>query len=220
MAHGGGRVDRIDARTHWEAVYRARDPATTSWFQSVPARSLELIRSTGIGTSIPIIDIGGGASTLVDHLLAAGYSDLTILDIAPTALVHAQGRLGTMAAQVSWIEGNVLQFVPPRRYGLWHDRAVFHFLTDPADRDRYLGALKAGLARGGHLILATFGPDGPTSCSGLEVQRYSATELQQVLGAGFQLEQSLLDQHLTPAGGRQQFLFGWWRYRPDTTEAR
>lgn len=217
MARDEGQAGHLDAETHWETVHRTRDPASVSWFQSVPTRSLELIRSTGIHASTPIIDIGGGASTLVDHLLAEGYSDLTILDIAPTALVHARDRLGARAARVSWIEGNVLRFIPPRRYGLWHDRAVFHFLTDPADRDRYLEVLKAGLADGGHLILATFGPDGPARCSGLLVQRYSAAELQQVLGTGFHLELSLLDEHVTPAGSRQQFLYGWWRYRPGTS---
>jgi SAM-dependent methyltransferase len=220
MARDGGQVVGGAAEAHWEAVYQARDPASVSWFQSVPARSLELIRSTGLAATAPVIDVGGGASTLVDHLIAAGYSDLTILDIAPTALDHARQRLGPLAERVSWIAADVTCFVPNRRYGLWHDRAVFHFLTDPVDRDRYLVALRAGLAEDGHLILSTFGPDGPTRCSGLEVQRYSAAELQQVLGPGFRLERSFLDEHVTPAGIRQQFLYGWWRYHPGTREGR
>jgi SAM-dependent methyltransferase len=220
MARGEGPAGRIDTGTHWEGVYRTRDPGTVSWFQPVPTPSLELIRATGAPPSTAILDVGGGASSLVDHLLAAGYSDVTVLDIAPTALLRTRERLGPAAGRVSWIEADVTRFVPARRYGLWHDRAVFHFLTDPVDRDRYLGALRAGLAGGGHLILATFGPDGPTRCSGLEVQRYSAPELQEVLGPGFRLEQSLLNQHVTPTGGAQQFLYGWWTYRPDATEAR
>jgi SAM-dependent methyltransferase len=220
MARDGRQVVGVGAEAHWETVYRARDPAGVSWLQSVPARSLELIQSTGLAATAPIIDVGGGASTLVDHLIASGYSDLTVLDIAPTALDHARHRLGPLAERVSWIAADVTRFVPNRRYGLWHDRAVFHFQTNPADRDRYLVALRAGLAEGGHLLLSTFGPDGPTRCSGLEVRRYSAAELQQVLGPGFRLERSLLDEHVTPTGQHQQFLYGWWRYRSDTREGR
>ena len=218
MAPDGRQGVGVKAEAHWETVYRARDPAGVSWFQSVPARSLELIRATGLAAAAPVIDVGGGASTLVDHLIAAGYSDLTVLDIAPTALDHARYRLGPLAERVSWIAADVTRFTPNRRYGLWHDRAVFHFQTDSADRDRYLVALRAGLAEDGHLILSTFGPDGPTKCSGLEVRRYSVAELQQVLGTAFRLQRRLLDEHVTPAGIRQQFLYGWWRYQPGTRE--
>ena len=215
MVRDMNSADETGREVHWEGVYRTRDPAAVSWFQPVPTPSLELIRATGAPPSTAIIDVGGGASSLADHLLAAGYSDVTVLDIAPTALLRTRERLGPAAGRVSWIEADITRFVPARQYGLWHDRAVFHFLTDPADRDRYLDALKAGLADGGHLILATFGPDGPTRCSGLEVQRYSAEQLSRVLGPDYRLQQSLLDEHVTPGSGRQQFLFGWWSYRTD-----
>ena len=219
MDRNGNDVGAFDPEAHWQTAYQTRDATTVSWFQPVPVQSLELIQATGVAETSPIIDVGGGASTLVDHLLAAGYSDLTVLDIAPAALERARSRLGALADRVAWIAADVTRFVPARRYGLWHDRAFFHFLTDPEDRDRYLRVLRAGLAEGGHLILATFGPEGPTRCSGLDVHRYSAAELSQVLGTGFRLERSNLDEHLTPAGGCQQFLYGWWRHLPETTAA-
>lgn len=213
-------MDEGERRDHWEGVYSSKQPHEVSWYQPVPARSLELIRATGIPLDAPVIDVGGGASTLVDHLLAAGYGDLTVLDIAPAALAAARQRLGPHGGAVAWVAADVTVWQPPRQYRLWHDRAVFHFLTDAADRARYLAVLEAALAPGGDLVLATFGPDGPTRCSGLPVERYSAEELSRVLGPAYALRHQLLDTHETPSRGRQQFLYGWWKKgRPENGHA-
>ena len=200
-----------EQRTHWEAVYRTKAATETSWYQPVLQRSLELIQATSVGPGAAILDVGGGASTLVDHLLAAGFADVTVLDIAPTALAQARVRLGAKAASVQWIAADITTWQPTRRYVVWHDRAVFHFLVDPALRARYLGSLRAALAPGGHVVIATFGPEGPTRCSGLDVQRYSTETLSAVLGSAFRLMRSQLEEHVTPAGKRQQFLYCWWR---------
>ncbi len=200
-----------EQRTHWEAVYRTKAATETSWYQPVLQRSLELIQAAAVPPGAAILDVGGGASTLVDHLLAAGFTDVTVLDIASTALAQARARLGAKAACVQWIAADITTWQPTRRYVVWHDRAVFHFLVDPALRARYLGSLRAALAPGGHVVIATFGPEGPTRCSGLDVQRYSTETLSAVLGSAFQLMRSQLEEHVTPAGKRQQFLYCWWR---------
>lgn len=201
----------MESKSHWQKVYETTGPTAVSWYQPVPARSLELIRATGLGPDAPILDVGGGASTLVDHLVDAGFTDLTVLDIAPAALRAAQGRLGPRATQARWIESDVLDLRTERRYALWHDRAVLHFLTSPVDQDRYLSTLRAVLQPAGHVIIATFSPDGPTRCSGLPVLRHSAESLGALLGPGFALRRSLLDRHSTPGGQVQQFLYGWWQ---------
>jgi len=206
------------AQIHWEQVHATTDPALVSWYQPVPARSLELIREAGVGIHDPLLDVGGGSSTLVDHLLAAGRTDLTVLDIAAPALDRARARLGDRANRVHWIVSDITGFRPDRTYCLWHDRAVFHFLTDHARRAAYLDVLEKALADGGHLVLATFGPDGPSRCSGLAVQRYSVAELCQVLGPRFTLVRSLLEDHVTPSGSRQQFLYGRWTFHPAAQE--
>jgi len=198
-------------RDHWQKVYATKAPTEVSWYQPVPERSLALIRETGVPLDAPLLDVGGGASTLVDQLLAAGYTDLTVLDISGTALAVAQNRLGAAAARVRWVEADITRFTPERRYTLWHDRAVFHFLVEPDRRQRYLDVLGTALAPGGHLILATFGPQGPTRCSGLPVQRYSAAELDALLAPRYRLVRSEIEDHLTPAGQPQQFLYGWWQ---------
>lgn len=192
-------------------MYRTRTPTDVSWYQPVPTRSLDLIRATGVARSAAILDVGGGASTLVDHLIAAGYTDVTVLDISPSALDHARARLGERASRAKWIVSDVTEFRPARRYELWHDRAVFHFLVDRAARDRYLEVLGEAIAPRGHLILATFGPGGPTRCSGLDVRRYSADDLSALLAPRFLPVQNLLEQHVTPAGATQEFLYGWWQ---------
>ena len=165
-------------KTHWENVYRNKQPDEVSWFQQHPEKSLEIIREARVGLNDSVIDVGGGASGLVDRLLAAGYSDLSVMDIAGTALQHSKSRLGPAAARVSWIESDVLQFEPSRPYALWHDRAVFHFLTRESDRRNYLHVLQKALLPGGQVIIATFAPDGPEKCSGLVVERYDADKLQ------------------------------------------
>lgn len=198
---------RMSSRQHWETVYREKPEDTVSWFQAHPSVSLELIHAHAAPGGA-LIDVGGGASRLVDHLLAEGYSDLTVLDIAETALDHARARLGAAAAsRVEWLVADVTAWRPARRYGLWHDRAVFHFLTEPAQRDAYREALAAGLAPGAYAIIASFGPDGPERCSGLLVRRYSPDSLAAELGPRFQLLESRVEEHLTPAGRVQRFQY-------------
>ena len=196
---------------HWQRIYQTRSATELSWYEPVPQASLDLIRATGLPVSAPIIDVGSGDSQLVDHLLASGYSDVTLLDIAPAALERTRARLGADAGQVDWIATDVTNFRPERRYALWHDRAAFHFLVTPAERQKYLSVLTAGLAPNGHLILATFGPQGPARCSGLPIQRYSENDLGVLLDPSFQLRRQGLENHRTPMGRDQQFLWTWWQ---------
>ncbi len=196
---------------HWEQVYASKQPTEVSWFQPVPEKSLQLIRATGVGREQAILDAGGGASTLVDNLLAEGFRDVSVLDISSNALSRSRERLGEIAGEVSWIEADATDFAPQRRYDLWHDRAVFHFLTDAADRGRYIEVVKRSLNSGGHFVLATFGPQGPLRCSGLDICRYSIEQLTDLLGACFSLQSHELDEHRTPSGAVQQFLYSRWR---------
>jgi SAM-dependent methyltransferase len=201
----------MDWHQHWEAVYRRRRPGEVSWYQENPARSHELIRRTGISLAAPIIDVGGGASRLVDYLLTDGFTDITVLDVSVAALRQARERLGPAAEQISWIEANITTFVPPRRYHVWHDRAVFHFLTHLQDRQRYVDVLRAALAPHGHAVIATFGLGGPERCSGLPVQRYTPASLAAELGAGLTLMAEEQESHVTPAGAVQLFQYCWFR---------
>lgn len=198
-------------RAHWQRVYSEKEPTDVSWYQSVPEKSLHLIRETGIVKSEPILDVGGGASTLVDHLHAAGYTDVTIMDISGRALERSRARLGESAGATQWIESDVTRFEPRRRYALWHDRAVFHFLTDSGDRDKYIDVAERALNPGGYFVLATFGPEGPERCSGLEIRCYGIERLQELFGSGFKLGGYELDEHATPRGSTQQFLYSWWQ---------
>jgi trans-aconitate methyltransferase len=200
-----------DRKLHWEGVYKTKQFTDVSWYQQLPARSLELIDAAAVGEDAPIIDIGGGASTLVDHLIARGYRDVTVLDIAEGALAQARSRLAGSSHHVHWIVSDVVAFRPERSYRLWHDRAVLHFLVDAADRQRYLAALRAALVPGGDLVLASFGPDGPLKCSGLEVRRYSLEMMAELLGPEFELQSDDIEFHRTPSGGEQQFLCTRWR---------
>jgi SAM-dependent methyltransferase len=199
---------------HWEGLYRAKAAAELSWFEPLPRRSLDAIQETGVSLDAPILDVGGGASLLVDNLLLLGYTDLTVLDLAPAALALAKNRLGGAAERVSWMVGDITVFRPRRRYAVWHDRAVLHFLRDELDQKRYVETLRAALAPGGHLVLATFGPGGPHRCSGLPVQRHSVESLSALLGREFGLQSSTLEDHLTPAGLVQRFLHTRWRVEP------
>lgn len=196
---------------HWQRIYRTKSPTELSWYEAVPRRSLDLIQATGVQLEATILDVGGGASELVDHLMAAGHTDITVLDIAPAALAKARTRLGPTAEQVEWIAADVTSFEPQRRYALWHDRAVLHFLTTPSERDQYLKVLAKALAPHGHLILGTFGPQGPSQCSGLPVQRYSEQDLGALLSAHFELRHHEIENHPTPSGQLQQFLWSWWQ---------
>jgi SAM-dependent methyltransferase len=197
----------MNRKSHWEAVYGAKSPEQLTWHQATPHLSLEMIAASTLPLNAAVIDVGGGASTLVDHLLYEGYSDLTVLDIAANALAAAQARLGARAEDVTWLEADVLHTALQQRYDLWHDRAVFHFLVDPADQERYVATVRSALKIGGYLILATFAPDGPARCSNLEVVRYSAEALGARVGSGFHLVRSEHQTHTTPWGSHQEFLF-------------
>jgi SAM-dependent methyltransferase len=190
---------------HWHDVYTDKQPEAVSWYQATPAPSLAALDRFEAQPSQSLIDIGGGASTLVDALLARGWEDVTVLDIAAPALAAVQARLGQRAAEVTWQVTDITAWRPARRYDIWHDRAVFHFLTTPAERDAYVRALGAGLAQGGLAIIATFALDGPEKCSGLPVERYDAEKLVQTLGPKFHLEASWREEHLTPWGASQAF---------------
>jgi len=198
--------DRPEAglREHWDTVYDRLTPEGVSWYEPAASVSLELVEELALPPDIPVLDVGGGASALVDGLVAGGYSDISVLDISAPALEAARSRLPAGAA-VNWLHEDLLAWQPRRRYGLWHDRAVFHFLTDPAERRRYLGLMYQALRDGGHVIMATFSPDGPGSCSGLPVARYSAGDLTAALGSGFDVIRSGRHTHRTPSGKFQPF---------------
>ncbi len=200
-------------KRHWEAVYAGREPEEFSWHQADPELSLELIRSAAPDRGSAIIDIGGGASRLVDRLLADGYHDLSVLDISAKAIEAARQRLGERSASVTWLETDVTAFVPSRRYRVWHDRAAFHFLTDPRDRECYIEVLEQALEHEGQVIITTFAIGGPTRCSGLEVVQYDAQKLGLELGQGFELVEQRESRHRTPAGAEQAFTFFRYRHR-------
>ncbi|MBX6315300.1 MAG: class I SAM-dependent methyltransferase [Isosphaeraceae bacterium] len=198
----------MDRKAHWEQVYEAKDPTEVSWYQPHLRISLDMIERTGVGRGGAIIDVGGGTSSLVDDLLPSGYEHVTVLDISEKALVEARARLGARAEDVTWIEGDMTRVaLPGRAYDLWHDRAVFHFLIDAADRWAYVEAMRRTLKSGGHVIIATFGPAGPTRCSGLPVDRYGPDDLARPFGEDFRLLEARSEAHRTPAGRVQQFTY-------------
>jgi len=196
-----------ERKTHWEKVYQNKGEDETSWFQPRPETSLALIRATGEPRDAAFIDVGGGASRLVDHLLDDGWTRLSVLDIAPSALQTVRARLGHRADTVNWLEADLLEARLPGTWRIWHDRAVFHFLTRESDRARYLEQLKNHLEPGGHVIIATFAPEGPEACSGLPVQRYAPDQLAHTLGEHFRLEETVTEDHHTPAGKTQSFIY-------------
>jgi hypothetical protein len=191
---------------HWDDVYSRKALDQVSWFEPVPARSLEWIADTGIASDAAVIDVGGGASTLVDELIGRGFRNLAVLDISEEAIRKVAERLGERRRFVNLRAHDVTTFVPPRTYDLWHDRAVFHFLTAAADRQRYAQVLRLATHPGSHVLISTFGPEGPMRCSGLETCRYDAGQLAGELGAEFTLAHSAVEMHTTPGGARQQFL--------------
>lgn len=200
------------SKSHWEQLYSTKAADSVSWFQQHAEYSLRLIRDTGLPPDASIIDVGGGASTLVDDLLQAGYGNLTVLDLSGAALAAAQRRLGARGAQVQWIEADITKVsLPAHAYDLWHDRAVFHFLTAPEERAAYVQAVLHALKPGGHIIIATFADDGPEQCSGLPVQRYRANELHAEFGEAFTLVHHEKETHYTPAGKSQQFVYCYCR---------
>jgi SAM-dependent methyltransferase len=197
---------------HWENLYQSKGEHDVSWFQDTPTPSLELLDEIGVTPAASVIDIGGGASRLVDRLIERGFRDVTVLDLSEAALAAAKDRLGDRASRVTWIVADVTQWEPMTAYDVWHDRAAFHFLTEEADRAAYLARLRRGLEIGGHAIIATFALDGPARCSGLPVVRYSPDCLRQTLGADFTLITSRNDSHATPWGGTQSFQFSALRF--------
>lgn len=196
-----------ERKDHWEKVYRDKSPLAVSWYQREPSLSLSLIAGAELPPDAPIIDVGGGASTLVDSLCDAGYRNVSVLDISPSALAHSKHRLGRKATRVHWYEGDATRFKPPHRFALWHDRAVFHFLTSAVDRKNYIEVLRQALQPGGHLVMLTFAIDGPVKCSGLDIVQYDADKMSSELGADFKLVETGHEVHITPAGNQQKFAY-------------
>ena len=197
----------MDKTAHWDTLYRSTAPDRVSWYQAEPEPSLRMIRQH-VPLTANIIDVGGGASTLVDGLLSAGYRRITVLDLSSAALAIDRARLAGRAAGLTWIEGDILTVaLPSEEFQLWHDRAVFHFLTTAADRGRYLQQLRRALAKTGYVLIATFAPEGPPRCSGLDVVRYSPEQLLAELGPEFQIVDSVQHEHHTPGGRTQAFTY-------------
>ena len=202
----------MDVKTHWDKIYKTNSPESVSWYRAHLETSLALIERAGVARSASIIDIGGGESTFVDDLLLRGYKNLTVLDISQTAIDVTKKRLGPAAEKVLWLVGDILEIsLEPRAYDLWHDRAVFHFLTDPEQRIAYVRRVTRAVKPGGHVIVSTFGPEGPAKCSGLEVMRYGAESLHGEFGGRFRLVESSKELHQTPRGATQQFLHCYCR---------
>lgn len=198
-------MNSTENKKHWETVYSTKGPGEVSWTQEVPQTSLDFIRKCNLPHNAPIIDIGGGDSRLIDHLLQDGFTDITVLDVSGHALDKAKGRLGAKANKVEWIVSDVLDFVPARHYHLWHDRAAFHFLTTPEQIDAYLQIASGAIDH--YLILGTFSENGPQKCSGLPVKQYSEFDLQQTLATHFKKIECINQDHLTPFNTVQNFTF-------------
>jgi len=194
-------------RQHWEDVYEAKRETDVSWFQPKPELSLALICEHAPQTNASVIDIGGGASSLAAALLELGYRDLAVLDISAAALERAKSNLGADAAKIEWVVADIATWQPQRRWQVWHDRAVFHFLTDTASQDAYIRALHAATETGGIAIISGFAPDGPEKCSGLPVVRYDAQSLSSRIGTGFELLAGKREEHHTPGGAVQKFYY-------------
>jgi SAM-dependent methyltransferase len=213
MRLGSGK-SRADARGHWETIYGTRPLDAVSWFSHLEV-SLALIERANADCSASIIDAGGGSSTLVDDLIARGYGNVTILDVSPTALALAKKRLGKLAASVHWICEDITEAAVPRQsYDVWHDRAVFHFLTGAEQRKAYVKNVTSALRVGGHLIVGTFSPEGPRQCSGLDVIRYDPESLHREFGQRFRLIESVHEAHETPSGTIQPFIYCLFQLKP------
>lgn len=198
----------MDAKGHWENVYQTKAPDSVSWYRPHLEKSLELIVRAAASRKAAIIDVGGGESTLVDDLLVLGYEKLSVLDISEKAINVCKERLGKKASEVTWLAANILEStLPVQFYDVWHDRAVFHFLTSSAQRKEYVRQVAKSVRPGGHVIVATFGPQGPEKCSGLTTMRYAADSLHGEFGARFELVESTIELHTTPFDTTQQFLY-------------
>ncbi len=202
----------IHSADHWENVYRSKNFDAVSWYAPHLGESLRLIEQLCPDKTAAIVDVGGGESTLVDDLLHRHYLDLSVLDISAAAIDFTKGRLGAKAQQVNWHVGDITRYnFGSKKFDLWHDRAVFHFLTDPAARQAYVDLIRSAVKPGGYVLMATFGPNGPLQCSGLDVVRYDDAKLHHEFGEGFELVGSELSDHHTPMGKDQQFLYCWCR---------
>ncbi len=198
----------MDPQAHWERVYGTKAPTETSWFSTHLETSLSLIERVACDRSASIIDVGGGESTLVDDLIGRGYPNVTVLDISGTAIEHTKKRLDSTSQPVTWLVADITEAgLPAHSYDVWHDRAVFHFLTEPAQRRGYVRQVSSAVKPGGHVIVGAFGPEGPSKCSGLDVMRYDADSLHAEFGARFRLMESSKELHRTPFGTTQQFLY-------------
>lgn len=196
----------VDRQSHWENVYTTKGEGEVSWYEDTPALSLELLREAGLTSSMSVIDIGGGASGLVDALVSEGQAQMTVLDLSSAALETAKSRLAN-PERVQWFVSDVTAWAPDRQYDLWHDRAAFHFLTAAEDQQAYVRVLRKALKHGGRAVIGTFAPDGPEKCSGLPVARYDPEALQAVLGQQFRLISTRRHEHATPWGAVQKFQF-------------
>jgi len=198
----------MNSQSHWERIYAGKTPDAVSWYRPHLEKSLSLIEQCAPGKSAAIIDVGGGESTLVDDLLTRGYENITILDISQTAIDANRKRLGMESERAKWLAADICKIeLDPSAYDVWHDRAVFHFLTEARDRTAYVGQVARAVKRGGHVIVSTFGPEGPMKCSGLDVVRYDAQSLHKEFGINFRLVESSKELHQTPFGTVQQFLY-------------
>jgi SAM-dependent methyltransferase len=202
-----------DRQAHWQNIYTTKGEAEVSWFEETPTESLRLLQLVGAQPSSAIIDVGGGASRLVDNLLAKGFENLTVLDLSAAALDSARARLGDKGDAVKWIVADVTEWLPTDTYDVWHDRVVFHFLTSEKEQRAYIKRLKQALKPGGHVIIGTFALDGPEKCSGLAVARHSAESLSALLAPDFDLIDSSRHEHITPWQAVQKFQFSTFRYR-------
>ena len=200
-------IFKRNRKDHWERVYKKLSSTEVGWYQAFPERSLNLINNTCLGTDCRIIDVGGGTSRLSEHLLDQGYQNLTVLDISGNSIEKTKSQLGEKSREINWIEADVTKYNFMDQYDIWHDRAVFHFLTKAEDRKGYINALNQALKLNGHLIIATFSLDTPPKCSGLSVVRYSPESLQNELGENFNLVETSKDNHVTPSGVSQNFIF-------------
>lgn len=207
----------MSTQRHWDRIYTTTDSTRVGWYQHRPSKCLEFIASAGVEKKDAIIAVGGGVSLLFDTLLDNGFEDLTVLDISHAALELARSRLGERSRLVTWIHTDVTQFSPSRQFDLWHDRALFHFLTKPADREKYVAALDRALVPRGQLIMATFSLEGPPKCSGLDVVRYSADSLSETLGSNFELLQTDNETRVTPSGNEQHYLYCRFSKRPSAS---
>jgi len=203
----------VSSSQHWDEVYTSKATDQVSWYQRAPRVSLELIAEAGLSPDDPVIDVGGGASVLVDALLEGGFTDVSVLDISHAAIAASQTRLGARSSRVHWICADVTVWRPERTYRLWHDRAVFHFLTEPADQERYADTAAAAIAAGGWLALATFAPEGPTTCSGLPVARCDAKGLAARFAPDFIAADTRREDHITPSGNVQPFTWVLLQHR-------